>query len=190
MLRPPAGQLRVLGCDAWRARERILDSVGVVPEEPSAPGWASARRLAAFRRSVYTRWDDAGYAARLARFGVPLDMPFESLSRGQRGATMLALALGHAPELLVLDDPTLGLDAVARRFVFEELIGELADRGVSVFMASHDLAGVEAVADRIGVLAGGRIKVEGDLAELKERAGCSLEELFLGTLASTPEVAA
>jgi ABC-2 type transport system ATP-binding protein len=82
---------------------------------------------------------------------------------------MLALSLGHSPELLVLDDPTLGLDAVARRALFEEVIGELADRGTTVFVTSHDLAGIEGLADRIGILDAGRLLVDEPLDALKAR---------------------
>ena len=64
----------------------------------------------------------------------------------------LGLALAPEPRLLILDDPTLGLDPVARRSVFEELIGELADRGTTVFLTSHDLGGIEGIADRVGIL--------------------------------------
>jgi ABC-2 type transport system ATP-binding protein len=82
---------------------------------------------------------------------------------------LFALALGGAPDLLVLDDPTLGLDPVARHELYGELIGELADRGTTVFLTTHDLAGIEGIAQRIGILAGGRLALEDDLDELKAR---------------------
>jgi ABC-2 type transport system ATP-binding protein len=115
---------------------------------------------------------------RLERLQVPLRTPFRQLSKGQKGAVMLALALGHDPELLVLDDPTLGLDVVARRLVFGELIGELADRGTTVLVTTHDLAGVEGIADRVGILRGGRLVLAGALEALKAEHGASLEEIF------------
>jgi ABC-2 type transport system ATP-binding protein len=81
----------------------------------------------------------------------------------------LALALASTPELLVLDDPTLGLDAVARRELFEELIGDLADHGTTVFLTTHDLAGVEGIADRVGILKNGSLLVDESLESLKAR---------------------
>ena len=78
-------------------------------------------------------------AERLRRFEVPIDRPFARLSKGQKGALSLTLALGHSPELLLLDDPTLGLDVVASDAVFREVIGDLADRGTTVFLTTHDL---------------------------------------------------
>ena len=76
---------------------------------------------------------------------------------------MLCAALGHGPELLVLDDPTLGLDAVARKAFFEELIGDLADRATTVFLATHDLAGIEGIATRVGILKAGKLVLDEDL---------------------------
>jgi ABC-2 type transport system ATP-binding protein len=81
----------------------------------------------------------------------------------------LALALASSPDLLVLDDPTLGLDPVARRAFFEELVGELADRGTTVFLTSHDLAGVESMATHVAFLKGGRLVLDEELETLKGR---------------------
>jgi ABC-2 type transport system ATP-binding protein len=167
--RPDAGRVRLLGADVWRERAAILRSVGAVPEEPDAPPAMSARQLARFCSRLYPSWDGAGLAARLERFGVPDDLAFGQLSKGQKGQLLLSLALAGSPRLLVLDDPTLGLDPVARRAVFDELIVELAERGTTVFLTSHDLAGVEGIADRIGVLQGGRLVVDEEMETLKQR---------------------
>lgn len=176
--RASGGAALVLGQDAWRARQALMQSVGYVPEEPDAPPELDARRLARFCGNLNVGWNQAAVLERLERFQVPLATPFQRLSKGQKGAVMLALALGHDPELLLLDDPTLGLDVVARRAVFGELIGELADRSTTVLITTHDLAGVEGVADRIGILSGGRLAVEGELEALKAEHGASLEEIF------------
>jgi ABC-2 type transport system ATP-binding protein len=167
--RPAAGRCRLLGRDAWRERAAILAEVGVVPEEPDAPPAMTARALLRFSRRLYPRWDGAGAAARLARFGVPLDVPFGRLSKGQKGQVSLTLALAVRPALLVLDDPTLGLDPLARRAVFAELIGELADRGTTVFLTTHDLAAVEGIADSVGILIDGRLVLAEELESLKRR---------------------
>jgi ABC-2 type transport system ATP-binding protein len=146
-----------------------MTRVGAVPEEPDAPREMTARQLSRFCGRLYPSWDSAGVAARLARFGVPGNIPFGRLSKGQKQEVMLALALGHAPELLVLDDPTLGLDAVARQALYEELVGELADRGTTVFLATHDLAGVEGIASRVAILKNGRLVLDEDMETLKSR---------------------
>jgi ABC-2 type transport system ATP-binding protein len=167
--KPSSGRALLLGRDVWRQRAAILSEVGVVPEDPDAPPAMTARQLSRFCSRLYPRWDAAGVEARLKRFGVPPDSPFGKLSKGQRGQVTLSLALASSPRLLVLDDPTLGLDAVARRAVFEELIGDLADRGTTVLITTHDLAGVERIADRVGILREGRLVLDEEMEALKAR---------------------
>jgi ABC-2 type transport system ATP-binding protein len=117
-------------------------------------------------------------AERFRRFEVPTDQGFGRLSKGQKGAVMLALALGHAPELLVLDDPTLGLDVVARDAVCQEVIGDHAERGTSVFVSTHDLRAIEGIADHVAILHGGRLALAGAMEALKAERGLSLEQIF------------
>lgn len=167
--RPAAGRVSLLGQDVWTQRASILASVGVVPEDPDMPPAMTSRQIASFCSHLYPTWDAAGVEARLKRFGVPGDVPFGKLSKGQRAQVALALALAGAPKLLVLDDPTLGLDAVARKAVFEELIGELADRGTTVFITTHDLAGAERIADRVAVLRQGKLVLDEEMDALKQR---------------------
>lgn len=164
-----AGRGRLFGADAWRTRRHAMRRVGVVPEEPDAPPTMSARQASRFCSRLYSSWDEEGFLVRLSRAAVSPDVPFQSLSKGEKGIVMLGLALGHAPELLVLDDPTLGLDAVARRALYEELVGELADRGASVFLTTHDLAGIESIASRVGILQEGRLVLDEEIETLKGR---------------------
>jgi ABC-2 type transport system ATP-binding protein len=167
--RPASGRALLLDRNAWTERALALAEVGVVSEEPDAPPAMTARQLSRFCSRLYPTWDAAGLEARLKRFGVSATTPFGKLSKGQKGQVSLALALASSPRLLVLDDPTLGLDAVARKAVFEELIGELADRGITVFITTHDLAGVERIADRVGVLRAGRLVLDEEMETLKTR---------------------
>jgi len=167
--KPALGSVSVFGRPVWQTRVAAMARVGVVPEEPDIPPEMSAAATIAFCARLYPSWDGAGVERRLDRFGVPRTVPAGALSKGQKGQLALALALGPSPDLLVLDDPTLGLDAVARKELYEELVEELADRGTTVFLATHDLAGVEAVADRVGALAGGRLLLDEDLEALKGR---------------------
>ncbi len=167
--KPTAGRIELFGQDVWSARQTLMHRVGVVAEEPDAPPLMTTRQLVRFCGSLYPTWDQAGVDQRLGRFRIPLDLPFGRLSRGQKGQVSLALALGPKPSLLVLDDPTLGLDAVARREVYDELLGELGERGTTVLITTHDLAGIEGLADRIGILHQGRLLVDASLEDLKAR---------------------
>jgi len=167
--KPAAGTARLFGADAWTSRVAAMARVGVVPEEPDVPPEMTARAAGEFCARLYPRWDVVGFSERLARFGVPVEVPAGRLSKGQRGQLALALALAPGPELLVLDDPTLGLDVVARKEFWEELVGDLADRGTTVLLTTHDLAGVEGIAERVGILKEGRLVVDEPLEALKGR---------------------
>ncbi|MBI4918123.1 MAG: ABC transporter ATP-binding protein [Acidobacteria bacterium] len=167
--RPDGGRALLFGEDAWTSRTRLMQRVGVVPEEPDAPPESTVSRLVSFCARLYRSWDGPGVEERLRRFAVPREVPFGRLSKGQKGQVMLALALGHRPELLVLDDPTLGLDVVARKVLYEELVGELADRGTTVFLTTHDLAGIEGIADRVAIVRDGELVLDEELEALKGR---------------------
>lgn len=167
--KPRSGQIRMFGNDVWKHRLTLMERVGVVPETGDAPPSMTARQISRFCSRLYPRWHEDQLRERLGRFNVPLTVPFGKLSKGQRGQVMLSLALASEPELLVLDDPTLGLDVVARKAVFEELITELADRGITVLLTSHDLPGIEGIASRIGFLQDGQLRLDEDLEDLKTR---------------------
>jgi ABC-2 type transport system ATP-binding protein len=167
--RPAAGSARILGFDAWKKRRRAMERTGVVPENPDIPPETTANRVEKFMARVTPFWRSASYFGRLEKFGIPTKQRFARLSKGQQRQLALALAIAGSPRLLVLDDPTLGLDAVARRKLYEELVGEMADRGTSVFLTTHDLNGVEGIADHIGILREGSLLVDEKLDVLKAR---------------------
>jgi ABC-2 type transport system ATP-binding protein len=140
-----------------------------VPEEPDAPPDMTVSQIAGFCARVYSRWNDAVARERLERFGVDSSARFGTLSKGQKKQVMLAMALAISPELLILDDPTLGLDVVARKSLFDEVIADLADHGTTVFITTHDLAGVEALADRVAILKDGKLVLDEPMDALKSR---------------------
>jgi ABC-2 type transport system ATP-binding protein len=167
--KPQMGRVDLFGQEVWSSRTTLMQRVGVVAEEPDAPLLMSPRQLLKFCAGLYPRWEEAASFERLRRFQVPLEVPFGKLSRGQKAQLSLTLALGPGPELLVLDDPTLGLDAVARHEVYDELLCELAERGTTILIATHDLAGIEGIADRVGILHGGRLLLDESMEDLKAR---------------------
>jgi len=167
--RPRSGRAELFGADAWLCRARAMERTGVVPEAPQVPPRMTAAQASAFCGSLAPSWDAAGVAARLERFGVDPGQPFGRLSRGQQTQVALALALGGRPDLLVLDDPTLGLDPVARRDLYREVLEDLGERGATVFVTTHDLAGIEGIADRVGILHRGRLLLDESMEDLKAR---------------------
>lgn len=167
--KPTAGTIRLFGHDVWRERRPLMERVGVVGEESDAPPDMTVAHIAEFSSRLYARWQQETVDDRLRRFAIPRQARYGDLSKGQKKQVALAMALAMSPEMLVLDDPTLGLDVVARKSLFEEVIGELADRGITIMIATHDLAGVEAIADRIGILRDGRLVLDEEVEAIKGR---------------------
>jgi len=167
--KPAAGTIEIFGEDVWRRRTALMERVGVVAEEADAPPEMTVRSLARFCGSLYARWDASVVDDRLRRFGIPQSSKYGDLSKGQKKQVSLALALAMSPDFIVLDDPTLGLDVVARKSLFDEVIGELADRGITVLITTHDLTGVETIADRVGILRDGRLALDDELEAIKAR---------------------
>jgi len=164
-----SGECRIFGIDTWRRRRHVMTRTSVVPETPDLPPGASAIELGRFLGRIRPVWNADDYQARLDRVGVPQKTPSQQLSKGQRRQLALAAALAAEPEVLILDDPTLGLDAVVRRTLLEELVGELADRGTTVLVTTHDLTGIEGIADRVGIMQHGKLVYDETMDELKKR---------------------
>lgn len=176
--KPTAGRVTVFGQEVWAHRATVALRTAYVPETCDAPGSLRVRDIAAFHQSMYGAWNEAAFLDRLSRYGIPGTAPVANLSKGQRALFMLALALAGKPELLVLDDPTLGLDVVARNDFFTDFIGELADRNTTVILTTHDLSGVEGIADRVGILREAHLALDQDMEKLKMERGLSLEGIF------------
>lgn len=168
-LKPDHGRVALFGDDVWTRRTALMDRVGVVSEEADAPPESRVRDVAAFVARLYSRWLQSAFDTRLERFSIDPRARFGELSKGQKKQVMLALALAGSPDLVILDDPTLGLDVVARKSLFEEVIADMADRGISVLITTHDLGPVETITDRIGVLRGGKLVLDEGVDELKGR---------------------
>ena len=168
-LEPELGKVTLFGEDAWRHRARLMQRVGVVAEEADAPPEMRVRELGWFSSRLYASWRQSAFDERIERFGVARSARFGELSKGQKKQVALALALATSPELLVLDDPTLGLDVVARKSLFEEVIADMADRGITVFITTHDLGAIESIADHVGVLKDGKLVLDEPLETLRER---------------------
>ncbi|MGZ5473860.1 MAG: ABC transporter ATP-binding protein [Thermoanaerobaculia bacterium] len=169
LLEPELGSVEILGQEAWHHRARVMQRIGVVAEEADAPPDMKVRELGWFSSRLYSKWNQKAFDERVDRFGIERTARFGNLSKGQKKQVSLALALATSPELLVLDDPTLGLDVVARKSLFEEVIADMADHGITVFITTHDLGPVEAIADHVGILKNGKLVLDEQLDTLRER---------------------
>ena len=152
MLEPTRGSGRVLGCDSGALTPEVRGRVGFVAENHPLYEWMSVGQLARHQASFYPNWNDAVFRKVVDHFQLNEKAKASSLSRGQRAGVALALALAPEPELLVLDDPSLGLDPVARRAILEMML-DVSGRGDrTVFLSTHELQDVERIADRVLVL--------------------------------------
>lgn len=167
--RPTVGGMTVLGRSAWSDRVAVMRQVGFVPEDAEAEKEMSVGGLVDFQRRLFPRWDDRVIERRFAKLKITRKRRFSTLSKGEGRQVLFTLALATLPDLLVLDDPTLGLDAVSRKEFYDEFVGELAERRTTTFITTHDLAGVEGIADRVGILGDGKLLLDENLESVKGR---------------------
>jgi ABC-2 type transport system ATP-binding protein len=125
-------------------------------------------RICRLCRDLSRSWDQDLVDRYIGVFGLPEDAKIRKLSKGQKAQLQLCLALGSNPELLILDEPTSGLDPVARRAVLKVLVGDVAAEGRTVFFSTHLLSDIEAVADTVGIIKGGRLLASGDMDDMRE----------------------
>lgn len=166
---PDTGRIRTLGLDPVTHGRDVATRVALLSEESSLYPWMTVAEIVSFTGRLHPRWD-AAIAARLVK-DLDLDprKTIKTLSRGTRAKVALVLSVACRPELLLLDDPTAGLDPLVRREVLDGVLQAMSDEGGTVIYASHLVHDVERVADRIVVFDGGRIRIEGELEDLKAR---------------------
>jgi len=157
---PTRGATRVLGLDSRHLPPGALARIGYLPEGHHVYGWMTVRECGQFQAGHFPAWNRDVFETVLTHFRLKPKMKAGQLSRGQRAGLCLALTLAPEPELLVLDDPALGLDPVARRSLLQSMlyVTRRADR--TIFFSSHLLSDVERVADRIAVLDGGVLRAD------------------------------
>src|SRR5579871_575376 len=169
LLKAQSGRVRVFGLDPVADPVGVLSRIGYLSEEPDLPGWMRIDELLRYMAAFYPGWDHT-YADRLRReFGLEPQARVKDLSKGQRARAGLTVALAYRPELLVLDEPSSGLDPIVRRDILSAIIRTIADEGRTVLFSSHLLDEVERVADRVAMIHEGRILLTSTMEELKEQ---------------------
>lgn len=184
ILVPTAGSVRVAGFDPSRQRVDLTRRIGVVFGQRTTLWWDLPLRDSFDLLQKIYRIPPARYAANLAEFvelldlGELLDTPVRQLSLGQRMRGDITAALLHDPEILYLDEPTIGLDVVSKGRLREFLRTLNAERGTTLLLTTHDLADIEALCSRVMVIDHGRLVFDGTLPEL-HRAGGSRRTLVV-----------
>ncbi len=172
LLRAESGSVRVFGLDPVADPKGVLSRIGYLSEENDLPGWMRIGELIRYSRAFYPAWDDA-YAEELRQaFALDTAAKIKDLSRGQKARAGLLVALAHRPELLLLDEPSSGLDPVVRRDILEAIMRTIAHEGRTVLFSSHLLEEVERVADHVTMISHGRIALSAPLDTIKESHRC------------------
>ena len=169
-LEPPTrGRTFLLDAESTNLSAKVHGRIGYVAEGHNLIQNYKVGRLIKLCKDLSRQWNDEFFNHLIETFRLPMDRRVRQLSIGMRAQLNLSLAMAIDPELLILDDPTLGLDTVARRQFLELAIDIIQQQGRTILFCSHILSDVERIADRIGILAGGKLVVDCPLEELKER---------------------
>ena len=184
LLRAQSGSVRVFGLDPVADPVGVLSRIGYLSEENDLPGWMRIDELIRYSRAFYPRWDD-DYAGELSQsFALDPAAKVKTLSKGQKARVGLLIALAYRPDLLVLDEPSSGLDPIVRRDILGAIIRTIADEGRTVLFSSHLLEEVEQVADHVTMIDKGRIVLSAPLEVIRETHRVdgripSLDEIFV-----------
>ncbi|MDE2717136.1 MAG: ABC transporter ATP-binding protein, partial [Chloroflexota bacterium] len=169
MIRPTGGRATVLGTESTRLGPSEFTRIGYVSENQELPDWMSVQDLIDFCRPMYPSWDQDLCRQLTQQFDLPLSQKIKSFSRGMRIKVALLVSLAYRPELVVLDEPFSGLDALVRDEFMRGLL-ELSDRTEwTVLVSSHDIDEVERLVDWVGVIDKGSLRVSECTVSLEAR---------------------
>ena len=177
LLRPTAGRAEVFGVAPAEGGAELRRRIGYLPGELAMRGRQTAGGLLEHLANLRGGFGSERIVPLAERFGLDLDRPIRGLSKGNKQKVGVVQAFMHAPELLILDEPSSGLDPLLQR-EFLDLVLEARDRGATVFMSSHVLSEIEDVAGRVAIIRAGEIVDLDDVRTLRHRAGQSVELEF------------
>jgi ABC-2 type transport system ATP-binding protein len=175
---PTGGHVEVFGHDSYRLPGSAKARVGFVPQQDELVNQLTAHDQLKLIRSFYPSWDDALVGRLVDAWDIDLGERVRSMSVGQRQKLSIMLALGHRPDLLMLDEPVASLDPLARRHFLQQIVEVAADGNRAVVFSSHIVSDIERLASRIWILKDGRLHWHGDFDDLKE----SIVRVHLNTL--------
>ncbi len=168
LFRAQAGTVRVFGLDPVQNPVGTLGRIGYLSEDRDLPDWMRVGELMRYTQAFFPTWDDAFAEELREMFELDANERIRNLSRGQRARAGLLAALAHRPELLVLDEPSSGLDPIVRRDILGAIIRTIAEEGRTVLFSSHLLDEVERVADEVAIIHQGRILLAATMDSIKE----------------------
>ncbi|MHC4386854.1 MAG: ABC transporter ATP-binding protein, partial [Planctomycetota bacterium] len=166
--KPSEGKGTILGLDCFEHALEVRKRIGYMAEDQQMYGWMRVGQIINWVAGFYPNWDMKFTDELVDILRLSKNTKVKALSKGQNSSLALLLALGHHPELVILDDPTLGLDPIARKDFLRHVIDLLQSNGVTVFFSSHLLYEIEPVADHIAILDGGVIRKTGKTEDLRD----------------------
>jgi ABC-2 type transport system ATP-binding protein len=155
---PDAGRATILGQDCTALTEGERGRIGFVNEEHCLPTWLRVDEVVSMHRRLYPKWDEQRYRRIVDHFHVLPEQRIADISRGERAGVNLAMGLAQSPELLILDEPTLGLDVVAKRAFLEALLHSIDEDNTTLIYCSHQMDEIERLADNLIILERGELK--------------------------------
>jgi len=186
--RPTRGRTSILGHDSTTMPPALRERIGYVGENARLVPWMRVRDVVAWQDSSFRSFDRKACDRYLDRLGLPPKRRVYQLSRGMRAQLALALALAPGPDVVVMDDPAMGLDAVVRREFLEVMIELIQEEGRTLLFTSHILTDVERVADRVAILDEGVLRVNAPMDVVKQRIR-RYRATFDGDAPAVPEIA-
>lgn len=168
MVPPDYGQIELLGENIDSISQKTRERIAYMAEGHPLYNWMTIREVGNFTKAFYPSWNNVLYEQIIDHFGLLRKQKYGRLSKGQQAQVSLAVAVAPEPDLLILDDPTLGLDTVVRREFLESLIQLIQQQGRTVLFSSHILGDVERVANRIGIMNDGMLRADCSVDTFRE----------------------
>ncbi|MCA9414461.1 MAG: ABC transporter ATP-binding protein [Candidatus Omnitrophica bacterium] len=169
MGRKDKGEIRILGLDHLKDEVEMKRRVGYVSPDLDFESWGRVQRVVSFIRGFYSNWDDDYCRNLIESLKLPWKEKVSNLSFGNKIKLALVLGLSHRPEVLLLDEPFVGLDAVSKKQIFNEILSVVQDEERTVVISSHNLSDLERFSDHFGLIKEGRMILEGSTADLLDR---------------------
>ena len=171
---PAHGQAFILGEDCQKLSRKTRGKIGYVNEEHTLPGWMRVDAIKAMQKALYPKWDEEIYKEVIGNFDVDPAQKVSSLSRGERAGFNLSMALAQSPEVLILDEPTLGLDVVAKQAFLESLMftasADFSTQHCTIIYCSHQMDEIERIADQLIILENGKLRNQSSPDEFLSQA--------------------
>jgi ABC-2 type transport system ATP-binding protein len=168
LIKPHAGEVRIMGNDPFTIGAEERQWLGYMSEKAVIPAYTKVGSVLKLGRELYPTWDATLADAMLAKYDLSPKKRFMALSQGNQRLLSFIMAIAPRPKVLLLDEPAANLDVVARREILEDILELIRDCGCTVLFSTHILSDVERVADEIGILAKGHLRVSEPLDSLKD----------------------